>query len=75
MIDSGEKKLYKSLPWDFAGCSNLVSVYMQPFKYVEQFCFLKKKLNSARNLLDDDGIVFLSVKRYIIVTLCLSQRA
>ena len=74
MIDSGEKKLYKSLPWDFAGCSNLAFVYIQLFKYVEQFCFLKKT-QLGTNLLDDDGIVFLSVKRYIIVTLCLSQRA
>lgn len=41
-------------------------VYMQLCRRVLFF----KKLNLARNLLDDDDIVFSLVKRYII-TLCL----
>ena len=66
MVDSGEKKLCTSLPWDFAWCSSFAFVYMQLCRRVLFF----KKLNLARNLLDDDDIVFSLVKRYII-TLCL----
>ena len=66
MVDSGEKKLSTPRPWDFAWCINFAFVYMQLCRR-RVFFF---KLDLARNLLDDDDIVFLSVKRHII-TLCL----
>ena len=50
--------------------SNLALVYMQLSKRVDEFCFSNNLSNSERNLLDDDGKVFLSTEELYELCVC-----
>ena len=54
VVDSGEKKLCTSRPWDFAWCTDLAFVYMQLCRRVLFFKNLTR--HEICWMLDDDGI-------------------